>query len=115
MISFDDMLRKFREGYQYCYLCEIEECENHPEGVQGGTYENRLLIAYYLDGKFTNPINVAPVLKRTIYGNRKMYVWKFAFTQEILAKFFAKQMPFCRAGLDRPVSTIWASRAFSPA
>ena len=84
MISFDDMLRKFREGYQYCYLCEIEECENHPEGVQGGTYENRLLIAYYLDGKFTNPINVAPVLKRTIYGNRRMYVWKFAFTQEIL-------------------------------
>ena len=84
MISYDDMLRKFREGYQYCYLCEIEECENHPEGVQGGTYENRLLIAYYLDGKFTNPINVAPVLKRTIYGNRRMYVWKFAFTQEIL-------------------------------
>lgn len=84
MISFDDMLRKFREGYQYCYLCEIEECEDHPEGVQGGAYDNRLLIAYYLDGKFTNPINVAPVLKRTIYGNRRMYVWKFAFTQEIL-------------------------------
>lgn len=84
MISFDDMLRKFREGYQYCYLCEIEECEDHPEGVQGGAYDNRLLIAYYLDSKFTNPINVSPVLKRTIYGNRKMYVWKFAFTQEIL-------------------------------
>ena len=84
MISFDDMLRKFREGYQYCYLCEIEECEDHPEGVQGGAYDNRLLIAYYLDGKFTNPINAAPVLKRIIYGNRKMYVWRFAFTQEIL-------------------------------
>ena len=76
--------KRYFEAYQYCYLCEIEECENHPEGVQGGTYENRLLIAYYLDGKFTNPINVAPVLKRTIYGNRRMYVWKFAFTQEIL-------------------------------
>ena len=47
-------------------------------------YDNRLLIAYYLDGKFTNPINVSPVLKRTIYGKRKMYVWRFAFTQEIL-------------------------------
>ena len=84
MISFDDMLRKFEEGYQYCYLCEIEEFENCPEGVQGGAYDNRLLIAYYLDGKFTNPINVSPVLKRIIYGNRKMYVWRFAFTQEIL-------------------------------
>ena len=84
MMSFDEMLRKFEEGYQYCYLCEIEEFENCPEGVQGGAYDNRLLIAYYLDGKFTNPINVSPVLKRTIYGNRKMYVWKFAFTQEIL-------------------------------
>ena len=84
MMSFDEMLRKFEEGYQYCYLCEIEEFENCPEGVQGGAYDNRLLIAYYLDSKFTNPINVSPVLKRTIYGNRKMYVWKFAFTQEIL-------------------------------
>ena len=84
MMSFDEMLRKFEEGYQYCYLCEIEEFENCPEGVQGGAYDNRLLIAYYLDGKFTNPINVSPVLKRTIYGNRKMYVWQFAFTQEIL-------------------------------
>lgn len=83
-MSFDEMLRKFEEGYQYCYLCEIEEFENCPEGVQGGAYDNRLLIAYYLDSKFTNPINVSPVLKRTIYGNRKMYVWKFAFTQEIL-------------------------------
>lgn len=84
MMSFDEMLRKFEEGYQYCYLCEIEEFENCPEGVQGGAYDNRLLIAYYLDGKFTNPINVSPVLKRTIYGKRKMYVWRFAFTQEIL-------------------------------
>ena len=84
MMSFDEMLRKFEEGYQYCYLCEIEEFENCPEGVQGGAYDNRLLIAYYLDGKFTNPINVSPVLKRIIYGNRKMYVWRFAFTQEIL-------------------------------
>lgn len=84
MMSFDEMLRKFEEGYQYCYLCEIEEFENCPEGVQGGAYDNRLLIAYYLDSKFTNPINVSPVLKRTIYGNRKMYVWRFAFTQEIL-------------------------------
>lgn len=84
MMSFDEMLWKFEEGYQYCYLCEIEEFENCPEGVQGGAYDNRLLIAYYLDGKFTNPINVSPVLKRIIYGNRKMYVWRFAFTQEIL-------------------------------
>lgn len=84
MMSFDEMLRKFEEGYQYCYLCEIEEFENCPEGVQGGAYDNRLLIAYYLDSKFTNPINVSPVLKRIIYGNRKMYVWRFAFTQEIL-------------------------------
>ncbi len=84
MMSFDEMLQKFEEGYQYCYLCEIEEFEDCPEGVQGGAYDNRLLIAYYLDGKFTNPINVSPVLKRTIHGNRKMYVWRFAFTQEML-------------------------------
>ena len=84
MVSFDDMLRKFEEGYAYCYLCSIEEYEGYPEGVQGGAYDNRLLIAYYLNDKFTNPINVAPVLKRTIYGNRKMYIWRFAFTQEML-------------------------------
>ena len=84
MMSFDEMLQKFEEGYQYCYLCEIEEFEDCPEGVQGGAYDNRLLIAYYLDGKFTNSINISPVLKRTIYGNRKLYVWRFAFTQEML-------------------------------
>lgn len=84
MMSFDDMLRKFEEGYRYGYLCMIEEYEDYPEGVQGGAYDNRLLIAYYLDGKFTNPINVSPALKRTIHGNRKMYVWRFAFTQEML-------------------------------
>ena len=84
MMSFDEMLQKFEEGYAYCYICSIEEYEGYPEGVQGGAYDNRLLIAYYLNDKFTNPINVAPVLKRTIYGNRKMYVWRFVFTQEML-------------------------------
>ncbi len=91
MMSFDEMLQKFEEGYQYCYLCEIEEFEDCPEGVQGGAYDNRLLIAYYLDGKFTNSINVSPVLKRTIHGNRKMYVWRFAFTQEMLEAIRAQK------------------------
>lgn len=91
MLSFDEMLRKFEEGYAYCYLCSIEEYEDYPEGVQGGAYDNRLLIAYYLNDKFTNPINVAPVLKRTIYGNRKMYVWRFVFTQEMLESIQAQK------------------------
>lgn len=84
MLSFDEMFQKFEEGYRYCYICEIEEYEDYPEGAAGGAYDNRLLIAYYLDGKFTNTINVSPVLKRTIHGKRKLQIWKFKFSAEQL-------------------------------
>ena len=110
MMSFDDMLRKFEEGYRYCYLCEIEEFEDYPDGVQAGAYDNRLLIAYYLDSKFTNPINVSPVLKRIIYGNRKMYVWRFSFTQEMLEIIQAQE----KAGtFSLSWFGIWNTRKYS--
>lgn len=110
MMSFDEMLRKFEEGYRYCYLCEIEEFEDYPDGVQAGAYDNRLLIAYYLDSKFTNPINVSPVLKRIIYGNRKMYVWRFSFTQEMLEIIQAQE----KAGtFSLSWFGIWNTRKYS--
>lgn len=83
MMSIADFIGKFSEGYKCCYVCEIEEFENLPQGANSGIYENTLLFGYTdEEDKFNVPINTTPVLSRVIQGKRKMWVWKVAFKTE---------------------------------
>lgn len=86
LMTYDEMLAKFEEGYLYGYICALEDWERYPETSESGSHPQNLLIAGYLDNvSLTTFANIKDPAVRRISDTLALSVWKFQITVEQLA------------------------------
>ena len=111
LMTYEEMLSRFEEGYLYGYICALEDWEGYPESSKAGSHPQNLLISGYLDmvtrTAFVN--NRSPATRR-ISDKLTLSVWKYQITPEQLASIRAAQAAETfRAGWFG----IWNTRAYT--
>lgn len=111
LMTYEEMLSRFEEGYLYGYICALEDWEGYPEASKAGSHPQNLLIAGYLD-KVTQStfVNIRNPAVRRISDKLTLSVWKYQITPEQLASIReAQAAETFRAGWFG----IWNTRAYT--
>lgn len=111
LMTYEEMLSRFEEGYLYGYICALEDWEGYPEASKAGSHPQNLLIAGYLD-KVTQStfVNIRNPAVRRISDKLTLSVWKYQITPEQLTSIReAQAAETFRAGWFG----IWNTRAYT--
>lgn len=110
MLSFADMLQKFQEGYKRLYICELEDYSDAPEGMEMGSYNQRMLISFYdPENVFHTAINMGRVVSHKVDSKREMSVWRIEFKESDLELMLS----LLKEGTLRPAwFGIWNTRKY---
>lgn len=92
LLTFEEMLGRFEAGYQYAYICALEDCEGYPEESKDGSHCQNLLISGYPDGatmaKYADVRNPAT---RRVSDSLTLSLWKFQIKAEDIPAIRAAQ------------------------
>lgn len=92
MLTFEEMLEYFEEGYQYGYICALENWEQYPEESKNGSHSQNLLISGYPDGMvMAKYVDIRNPAVRRVSAILTLSLWKFQIKLEDIASIRAAQ------------------------